>query len=139
MSVRSKARWTSFDNHVLEEEIRLEYAGSSQFSYSIKTYNQWKEFIERVWEEIEPYISLSESEQRKEKWRQLDRLRNRTNLIGIELFFEKVRNLAMSDPLNADALMKWADDLDLINPRENEKENPNVSHMQLKLRFSEPS
>ena len=45
----------------------------------------------------------------------------------------------MSDPLNADALMKWADDLDLINPRENEKENPNVSHMQLKLRFSEPS
>ena len=63
----------------------------------------------------------------------------RPSLIGIELFFEKVRNLAMSDPLNADALMKWADDLDLINPRENEKENPNVSHMQLKLRFSEPS
>ena len=72
MGDRSKARLDSFDEHVLEEEIRLEYAGSSRFSYSIKTYNQWKEFIERVWEEIEPYISLSE--QRKEKWRQLDRL-----------------------------------------------------------------
>lgn len=59
----------------------------------------------------------------------------RPSLIGIELFFEKVRNLAMSDPLNADALMKWADDLDLINPRENEKENCHI----LKLRFSEPS
>ncbi len=126
------ARLDSFDEHV-EREIKLKYKGSSRFSYSINTYNQWKEFITQVWEEIEPYIRPSE--QRKEKWRQLDRLRNDTDLIGIELFFEKVRNLAMSDPLNADALMKWADDLDLINPRENEKENCHI----LKLRFSEPS